>query len=61
MTNYENLKTTVDSLNEDFEKFFVKGNNAAGTRLRKQLQEVKKLANLIRAEVTDKKKAEKAS
>jgi hypothetical protein len=61
MTSFETLVASVEALKEDAEKFFVKGNNAAGTRLRKGLQEVKKQAGNIRKEVTDAKKAAKAS
>ena len=61
MTNFENLVAAVDSVKEDAEKFFSKGNSAAGTRLRKGLQEIKKQANSIRTEVTLAKKATKAA
>lgn len=61
MTSFETLLQTLESLKEDAEKFFVKGNNAAGTRLRKGLQEVKKQSSNIRKEVTDAKKAAKAA
>ena len=40
------------------EKFYTKGNKAAGTRLRKGLQEIKNLAQEIRVDVSEKKKAE---
>ena len=36
---------------EDFEKFFVKGNKTAGTRVRKVMQEVKKLSQEVRNDV----------
>ena len=45
-------------LEEDMEKFYEKGNKAAGTRARKQLQNLKKLAQEIRLEIQDKKNAE---
>jgi hypothetical protein len=35
----------------DFEKFYDKGNQAAGTRVRKGMQELKNLAQEIRVEV----------
>lgn len=41
------------NLNDDFEKFFVKSNKSAGTRIRKVLQEVKKLSQEIRKDVQD--------
>jgi hypothetical protein len=50
----ESLRKLIElaqSLEEDNRKFYG-GNNAAGTRLRKGLQEVKKLAQDMRNEVT---------
>jgi hypothetical protein len=41
----------------DAEKF-ENGNNAAGTRVRKNMQEIKKLAQSIRAQVSDIKNGE---
>lgn len=39
------------NLKEDFEKFFVKGNKAAGARIRKVMQELKKIAQEVRTDV----------
>jgi hypothetical protein len=44
-------------LEADFEKFYDKGNQAAGTRVRKGMQDLKNLAQTIRTEVQDKKNA----
>jgi len=41
------------NLKDDFEKFFVKGNKTAGTRIRKVMQEVKKLSQEIRTDVQE--------
>lgn len=41
------------SLKEDFEKFFIKGNKAAGTRIRKVMQIIRKSAEYIRKDVQD--------
>ncbi len=41
------------NLQEDFEKFFVKGNKTAGTRIRKIMQELKKISQEIRTDVQD--------
>lgn len=41
------------SLEGDFEKFYDKENQAAGTRVRKGMQELKNLAQEIRVEVQD--------
>jgi len=39
------------NLKDDFEKFFVKGNKTAGTRIRKMMQELKKISQEIRTDV----------
>ncbi|MEM6737132.1 MAG: histone H1 [Bacteroidota bacterium] len=53
MKRFEELKSMMNSLEEDFEKFYDKGNNAAGPRVRKGMQELKNLAQEIRLEVQD--------
>lgn len=53
MKRFEELKSMVDSLEGDFEKFYDKKNNAAGTRVRKGMQDLKNLAQEIRLEVQD--------
>ncbi len=55
MTKFETVKTLVMSLEDDFAKFYEKGNAAAGTRVRKGMQDLKTLAQEIRIEVQDKK------
>ncbi|WP_437920874.1 histone H1 [Sphingobacterium sp. LRF_L2] len=59
MENYNKLKSLVASIEADADKFFNNGNSAAGTRVRKGLQEIKTLAQEIRNEVTSKKNEEK--
>lgn len=59
MENYNKLKDLVASIESDADKFFNNGNSAAGTRVRKGLQEIKTLAQDIRNEVTEKKNAGK--
>ncbi len=54
---YADLKSLVDSLEEDFAKFYDKGNKAAGTRVRKGMQELKTVAQDIRVEVQNAKNA----
>lgn len=39
------------SLKEDFEKFFVKGNKSAGTRIRKFMQILRRTAEEVRVDV----------
>ncbi len=51
MSRFDDLKGLVDDLEEDFTKFYEKGNNAAGTRVRKAMQNLKGLAQEIRVEV----------
>ena len=53
----EQLITLLEETRVDHEKFFNGGNNAAGTRVRKAMQEVKVLAQEIRVEVQDTKNA----
>ena len=45
MTKYETLQSLVNDMAGDFEKFFIKGNKAAGTRVRKHMQDLKKIAS----------------
>lgn len=55
MSRFADLKGFVDSLEDDFNKFYQKGNKAAGTRVRKAMQELKKTAQDIRVEVQSRK------
>lgn len=41
------------NLKDDFDKFFVRGNKTAGTRIRRMMQELKKLAQDVRTDVQD--------
>lgn len=58
MGKFDDLKNLIESMNEDYTKFSEKGNSAAGTRARKTLQEIKKLAQEIRVEISEKKKSD---
>lgn len=40
-------------LKEDFEKFFIRSNKTAGTRIRRMMQEIKRLSQDIRSDVQD--------
>ncbi|MBK0382907.1 histone H1 [Pedobacter sp. SD-b] len=55
MEKFEEIKKLVAGLEEDVDKFYNKENNAAGTRVRKGMQDLKNLAQAIRLEVQDKK------
>lgn len=53
--NFNKLRDLVMSLESDFEKFYDKNNAAAGTRVRKGMQDLKNMAQDIRKEVQDAK------
>ncbi len=55
MSKFEELKNFVAGLERDFSQFYDKGNKAAGTRVRKAMQDLKQMAQDIRVEVQDKK------
>ncbi|MEZ4774624.1 MAG: histone H1 [Bacteroidia bacterium] len=55
MEKYAKLKSLVISIEDDFSKFYDKGNKAAGTRARKAMQDIKVLAQDIRKEIQDMK------
>ena len=54
----EQLITLLEEVRDDHDKFFERGNNAAGTRVRKTMQDVKTLAQELRVEVQEAKNAE---
>jgi hypothetical protein len=58
MQKFEELKKLVASIEEDADKFYTKENSAAGTRLRKAMQDLKSLAQEIRTEVQTMKNSE---
>jgi len=53
MSRTDEIKNLVSEMEVDMNKFYEKGNKAAGTRARKQLQALKKLAQKIRLEIQD--------
>jgi hypothetical protein len=53
----EQLQTTLDSIQDDAQKFNEKGNKAAGTRVRKGMQAIKALAQDVRVSVSETNKA----
>jgi hypothetical protein len=61
MKVYEELKAMVASFEDDFHKFYEKGNKSAGTRVRKHMADLKRKAQEIRIEVQSmKQQAEKS-
>ena len=59
MEKFSKLKELLASVEVDVEKFYAAGNSAAGTRVRKAMQDLKVLAQDIRTEVTEKKNTAK--
>jgi len=57
MSRFSEVQNLVNSLEGDFDKFYEKGNQAAGTRVRKGMQAMKNLAQDIRVDVQNKKNA----
>jgi hypothetical protein len=57
---FEKMKAVVEATEKDAEKFYTKGNSAAGTRLRKSMQDIKSLAQDVRKNVQETKNAAKA-
>ena len=53
-STFDELQDAINDCQSDVTKF-VEGNNSAGTRVRKAMQVVKKLAQDIRIEVQDQK------
>ena len=51
---FDDLQDIVNDCQTDVTKF-IDGNNSAGTRVRKAMQEIKKLAQFVRVEVQDQK------
>ncbi|NBR61881.1 MAG: histone H1 [Actinobacteria bacterium] len=56
---FDDFKKLLETMQGDFDKFYIKGNGAAGTRVRKHLQELAKLCKEVRNEVTAIKNARK--
>lgn len=56
---FNKLKDLITALEDDFEKSYDKHNAAAGTRVRKGMQELKNMAQQIRLDVQDQKNSSK--
>ncbi len=52
---FEELNSKLNELAEDFMKFYDSKNKAAGTRIRKGMQELKNMAQEIRVDVQERK------
>ncbi|MFT6849370.1 MAG: hypothetical protein ACJATA_000165 [Sphingobacteriales bacterium] len=55
MDKFNEVKSMIEELDGDVDKFYNKGNKAAGTRIRKGMQQLKTLAQDIRIEVQNMK------
>lgn len=55
MEKYQQIRDLIVSSEGDFDKFYNKGNKAAGTRVRKAMQDLKELAQAIRIDVQGQK------
>jgi hypothetical protein len=53
MKRYAELEALLESLKDDFRKFYDEGNKAAGTRVRKGMLELRNKAQDIRTEVQE--------
>jgi len=61
MQQYEGLMQAIRNMEADFEKFYVKGQAAAGTRLRKGLSQLRKDAQEMRKGIQALKAERKAN
>ena len=61
MKEYEKIKQLVAAIEEDVIKFSEKGNAAAGTRVRKGLQDIKRACQDMRDAIQDLKKPDEPS
>jgi hypothetical protein len=57
MEKFTELEALIASMKDDVTKFYEKGNKAAGVRIRKSLQDVKAIAQAIRVNISEQKKA----
>jgi len=60
MEKFNELKALLETLTADATKFYEKGNSAAGTRVRQGMQELKKIAQDIRVDISSAKKTKNA-
>ena len=55
MEIFDNIKEIIAEAEEDVSKFYEKGNKAAAVRIRKAMQDIKKLAQDLRTHVQETK------
>jgi len=61
MNKYQDLVNAVRELEVDFQKFYERGQAAAGTRVRKGLSDLRKLAQEVRKDIQDVKSQRKVT
>lgn len=61
MQRFDELVELVQTFEKDFEKFYLKGNKSAGTRVRKHMNDLKRKAQDIRNEIQAIKKGDSQS
>ncbi len=61
MSRFNELMELLKGFEKDFEKFYVKGNKSAGTRVRKHMNELRRKAQEIRKEIQEIKAKQKES
>ncbi len=59
MEKFNHLKEILEGMKSDLEKFYEKGQNAAGTRLRKSLNDLRKKSAEIRKDIQDERSKRK--
>jgi hypothetical protein len=55
MEKFKELEKLVESIKDDVRKFYEKGNNSAGVRVRKALQDIKLVAHEMRKLISEEK------
>jgi hypothetical protein len=55
MEKFNEIKAIIESVADDVEKFYVKGNKAAAVRIRKAMQDIKNLSQELRVHVQETK------
>lgn len=55
MDKYQELKDLITQMEEDFKKFYVNHDKAAGVRIRKEMQFLRELAEQIRLDISEAK------
>ena len=61
MSRFNELRDLLGSFEKDFIKFYEKGNKSAGTRVRKEMNELRRKAQEVRKEIQEiKAKAKEA-